>query len=176
MYVPRTTADTLTAAIKDVLIRCSLPLAQCRGQGYDGASNTMGHLRGVSTQIRAEETTAISVHCLAHSLNLCLQDVAKKCVSVRNALDIVMEICRLIRYSPKPMLVFEQCKQDMSIPGTSLRPLCPTRWTVRTAAIEAVLRNYPALLEALETISNESHDDYGRRANGFLAQLLFLYC
>ena len=59
----------------------------------------------------------------------------------------------------------------MSIPGTSLRPLCPTRWTVRTEAIEAVLRNYPALLDALETISNESHDDYGRRANGILAQL-----
>ena len=164
-------ADTLTTAIKDVLIRCSLPLAQCRGQGYDGASNMMGHLHGVATQIRAEETTAISVHCFAHSLNLCLQDVAKKCVSVRNALDIVMEISKLIRYSPKRTLVFEQCKQDMSIPGTSLRPLCPTRWTVKTAAIEAVLRNYPALLEALETISNESHDDYGRRANGILAQL-----
>ena len=50
VHVPRTTADTLTAAIKDVLIRCSLPLAQCRGQGYDGASNMMGHLHGVATQ------------------------------------------------------------------------------------------------------------------------------
>ena len=42
---------------------------------------------------------------------------------------------------------------------------------MRTAAIDAVLRNYPALLEAMETISSESHDDYGRRANGILAQL-----
>ena len=171
VHVPRTTAITLTIAIKDVLIRCALPLTQCRGQSYDGASNMMGHLHGVATQIQTEETTAISVHCLAHSLNLCLQDAAKKCVPVRNALDIVMEISKLIRYSPKRTLVFEQCKQDMSIPGTSLRPLCPTRWTVRTAAIDAVLRNYPALLETLETISSESHDDYGRRANGILAQL-----
>ncbi len=38
VHVPRTTASTLTAAIKDVLVRCALPLAQCRGQGYDGAS------------------------------------------------------------------------------------------------------------------------------------------
>ena len=71
VHVPRITADTLTAAIKDVLIRCSLPLAQCRGQAYDGASNIMGHLRGVATQIQVEQSTAISVHCLAHSLNLC---------------------------------------------------------------------------------------------------------
>ena len=81
----------------------------------------MGHLRGVATQIKAEEATAISVYCLAHSLNLCLQDVARKCSPVRNALDMVMEISRLIEYST---LVFEQ---DMSIPGTSLRPLCPTQ-------------------------------------------------
>ena len=42
---------------------------------------------------------------------------------------------------------------------------------MRTAAIDSVLRNYPALLEALDNISNESHDDYGRRANGILTQL-----
>ena len=130
VHVPRTTSNTLTMAIKDVLVRCALPLAQCRGQGYDGASNMMGHLRGVATQIQAEEAAAISVHCLAHCLNLCLQDTAKKCVSVRNALDIVMEISKLIRYSPKRTLVFEQCRQDLSISGASLRPLCPTRWTV----------------------------------------------
>ena len=171
VHVPRTTADTLTAAIKDVLIRCALPLTQCRSQGYDGASNMIGHLRGVATQIKAEEATAISVHCLAHSLNLCLQDVARKYSPVRNALDMVMEISRLIKYSPTRTLVFEQCKQDMSIPGTSLRPLCPTRSTVRTAALQAVLRNYPALLEALETIGNELYDDYGRRANGIHTQL-----
>ena len=42
---------------------------------------------------------------------------------------------------------------------------------MRIPGIEAVLRNYPSLLEALQTISNELQDDYGRRANGILAQL-----
>ena len=42
---------------------------------------------------------------------------------------------------------------------------------VMIMAVDAVLRNYPALLEALKTISNESLDDYGRRANGILTQL-----
>ena len=79
-------------SIKDVLVRCALPLAQCRGQGYHGALNMMGHLRRVATQIRAEEAAAISVHCLAHYLNLCLQDTTKECVPVRNALEIVIEI------------------------------------------------------------------------------------
>ena len=36
-------------AIKNVLIRCSLPLSKCQGQDYDGASVMMGHLTGVAT-------------------------------------------------------------------------------------------------------------------------------
>ena len=129
IHVPSTTSATLTASIKDILIRCILPLSNCRGQAYDGASNMMGHLRGVATQLECEEPSALRVHCFAHCLNLCLQDVAKKCQPIRNALDNVMELSQLIRYSPKRSLVFKQCKEELSPEGTGLRPLCLTRWT-----------------------------------------------
>jgi len=82
-----------------------------------------------------------------------------------------MELSQLIRYSPKRSLVFQQCKEELSPEGTGLRPLCPTRWTVRTGAFNAVLKNYAAILQALQEISEQSHDDYGRRANGLLSQL-----
>ncbi len=59
----------------------------------------------------------------------------------------------------------------MSIPETGLRPLWPTGWTVRTVAIEVVLKNYAAIVETMEEISRLSHDDYGRRAGGILAIL-----
>ena len=143
VHVPDTTASTLTAIIKYVLIRCVLPLDNCRGQAYDGASNMMGHLTGVATQIQNEYPAALRVHCFAHCLNLCLQDAAKKCKPIRTALDNVMELSQLIRYSPKCTVVFQQCKQELSIGGVGLRPLCPTRWTVWTGAIDAVLKNYP---------------------------------
>ena len=171
VHVPDTTSATLTSVIKDVLIRCVLPLDHCRGQAYDGASNIMGHLTGVAKQLQSEHPAAIKVHCLAHCLNLCLQDAAKKCQPIRSALDNIMELSQLIRYSPKRTLVFQQCKQELSIGGTGLRPLCPTRWTVRTGAINAVLKNYPALLQALQTIAETCYDDYGRRANGLHTQL-----
>ena len=171
VHVLQTTADSLTAAIKDVLIRCILPLSNCRGQAYDGASNMMGHLRGVATQIMTSEPTAIKVHCFAHCLNLCLQDVTRNCQPIKAALDLTTEISQLIMRSPKRSLVFDQCKNDLSPQHTGLRPLCPTRWTVRTCAIDAILKNYSALLEALEIINAESHDDYGRRAGGVLSLL-----
>lgn len=35
-------SDALVATLKDVLLRMSLKLTQCRGQCYDGASNMTG--------------------------------------------------------------------------------------------------------------------------------------
>ena len=76
--LPNTTFETLFAVVKDILIRCALPLAQCRGQAYDGASNKQGKRNGLVTRIKREVPAALSVHCFAHSLNLCLQDVARQ--------------------------------------------------------------------------------------------------
>ena len=54
-------------------------------------------------------------------------------------------------------------------PGSkTLKPLCPTRWTVRTAAISAVLSNYTVLRAALDDINTYTHDDYGCKAGGLL--------
>lgn len=59
-----TDASTLSFAIKDVLLRASLPLAQCVGQAYDGASNMAAHLSGVAKRIVDEAPWAMFVHCM----------------------------------------------------------------------------------------------------------------
>ena len=50
-----------------------------------------GHLSGVATRIQKEQPKAHYVHCVAHCLNLCLQDLGKKCACIRNALGIATE-------------------------------------------------------------------------------------
>ena len=40
--VSKTDSSTLFTVMKDILCRCSLPLALCRGQAYDGAANMSG--------------------------------------------------------------------------------------------------------------------------------------
>ena len=119
--------------------------ASFRVQAYDGASNMSGHIRGVTARLKQEESAALHVHCLAHSLNLCLQDAARVCSPIRDCLHLVMELVQLIKWSPKQTSLFEQLKTEMT-PGTrDLRPLCPTRWTVRTGAIHAVIENYSTI-------------------------------
>ena len=104
---PNNTAKMIFGIIKDVLIRCSLPICSCRGQAYDGASNMQGIRSGVATRFCSEVPAALSVHCFAHNLNLCLQDASKKLVYIRDSLFIVREISKLIHYSPKRLHLFQ---------------------------------------------------------------------
>ena len=83
--LPTTTAATLSIVIKDMLTCCCLPLALCRGQAYDGAATMQGKRSGIATHICNEIPAALPVHCLAHSLNLCLQDPARKVMCMRDA-------------------------------------------------------------------------------------------
>ena len=48
---------------------------------------------------------------------------------------------------------------------------CPTRWTVRAGAIDAILKNYCVLIETSEEIHETTRDEYGLKARGFLHSL-----
>ena len=53
-------SDTIVLVIKDILIRINLSFDNCRGQTYDGASNTMKKKSGVSAQILSEKQKAVA--------------------------------------------------------------------------------------------------------------------
>ena len=52
VQLPDTKAETLFGTLKDVLIRCFLPIVLCRGQAYDGASNMSGIRNGVQALVK----------------------------------------------------------------------------------------------------------------------------
>ncbi len=169
--VPKTDSATLTTFIKDSLIRFALPLSQCRGQAYDGASNMSGNISGVAAQIQQAEPTAVYVHCLAHCTNLCLQTVGKKIAAVREALDLTMELSKFIYFSTKRSTLFVSLQAQLSPGAPTLKPLCPTHWTVRTRALEAVLSNYTVLTAALIEIHEGGRDVYALKAGGYLTAM-----
>ena len=129
-----------------------------------------GRKFGVAARISQEKPAAIPVHCLAHNLNLCLQDTSKQIVILRDAIELCREIYKLIEFSPKRSFLFSSNLSTKGC-GTNLKPLCPTRWTVRTAAIDAILKDYVVLMETLQDIYSTTHDEYGLKAHGFLHSL-----
>ena len=124
----------------------------------------------VATQIQPEVPSAIPVHCLAHCLQLLWQEADRKCRSLGEALELEKKIVKLVKLSPKRSTLFAQNLENYE-GGETLKPLCPTRWTVRTAAFSAVLEDYVVLPQTMEDLSDTTHDEYGLRANGVLSSL-----
>ncbi len=157
-------------ALKNALLALGLQFENCRGQGYDGASNFQGHLTGVGRRFEDNFPSAIPVHCLAHCINLSVQQVAHKVKSIKEGLNFAMDMIQLIKLSPKREVVLEKVKQqqELSSNASKVKSLCPTRWTARTGAMQAIIDNYVPLRETME-ISSQGMDDCSRRANGMLS-------
>ena len=171
IQLTKTDSATIFSTLKDVLICCILPVSMCRGQAYDGAENMSGRIRGVATRFKKEQPAALYVHCLAHSLNLCLQDVSRSCNSVHDSSQLVMEIIKLVKFSPKHTTLFNTIESQLSPKTRNLKPLCPTRWTVCTGAISTILDNCEALFATLDEVNASGRDEYAMKAGGFGRQL-----
>ena len=52
----------------------------------------------------------------------------------------------------------------------TVKSLCATRWTARTSAIEAVIKDYSLLMETMAQINSTAHE-YGLKAGGILSSL-----
>ena len=165
-----TTSQSLTDIIKDTLVRCSLSLSDLRGQCYDGASNMKGIHNGVQARIGELQPLALYVHCCNHSLNLALQDTARDVPLVRNALQYVHDTAKVLKTSKRKSEFLDIVQEMDDVPCMTPKTLCPTRWTVRAAAILSILATYPAVLEMLERLG-ASGTDIASTAAGLFAQL-----
>ena len=175
--VPAINADTLTSAIKDVLLRMNLAMARIRGQCYDGASSMRGARTGVAKQIKDAEARALYTHCYGHSLNLAVGDAIKASKLMSSALDTTYEIVKLVKYSPKRELLFKELKKecgtnhgDSVTPG--VRALCPTRWTVRADSLSAIVLNYSTLQSTWDNALEVARDSESKaRIHGVSSQM-----
>ena len=114
----------------------------------------LGKRSGVAAQIERVQPKAIETHCHGHSLNLSVKDAAKSNRLVNDVLDIVVEITKLIKFSPKTEQFLGVVKENFEIDNDdsleqndSLVKLCTTCWTVRANAFNKVINDFGPLLE-----------------------------
>jgi len=167
-----TNSIALFTLITNVLTKFGLAISDCRGQCYDGAANVSGHISGLQKRIVELENRAIYVHCVAHTLNLVVQDAMLKIDKSRDFLSMIKSIIVFVRSSPKRQAIFNtlQAEQDI-INCKTLRPFCPTRWCMRIKSLKTLYDNYAVLIEFLHNISKEKNEN-GAKASGYSKQLL----
>lgn len=71
LHTDRITGEVLACKLKGALVGYGISLQDCRGQGYDGASN-MSSAGGVQGLLLAENSKAVYIHCNSHILNMCI--------------------------------------------------------------------------------------------------------
>jgi hypothetical protein len=99
------------------------------------------------------------------------QDAVSLVAECRDSLNLAKDAINFIRESPKRMNCFIAIQTDSNM---SLRPVCPTRWTMRVSSVESMMQNYDSLV-ALFTEMSEGSDCTGEarsKANGYLKQFM----
>ena len=89
-----------------------------------------GCTSGTAKQIFEVEPREVLTYCYMYglALNLVASDALKQCKVMRDALDTIQEIIKLIKYLPGREEIFQTLKENSpaeTSPG--IRVLCPTR-------------------------------------------------
>ena len=83
-----------------------------------------------------------------------------------------MEICKLIKFSPKREGILSSIKADIHMDTPGIKMLCPTRWTVQGESFERIKDNYEALMLEWDICLEERLDTEMRaRIIGVKAQM-----
>ncbi|MGH0123797.1 UNVERIFIED_CONTAM: hypothetical protein FKN15_066837 [Acipenser sinensis] len=169
-----TTGETLTTLFLNHLQQSNLNPSNLVGQGYDGAGNMSGKIRGVQARIREKYPSAAYVHCRKHSLNLAITH-STRIPLVRNPLNTVQEIVAFVTASPKRM----QCFLDKSDTKQRLQKFSDTRWSQHDACLSTVIMNYEnvfATIDHLKTDTDHKCSDTAVSIAKAMESFEFLVC
>ncbi|KAE9523127.1 hypothetical protein AGLY_016468, partial [Aphis glycines] len=117
------------------------------GQCYDGASVMAGHLTGLQARVKDVAPNAIFTHCLAHRLNLVLQNGCNMSSKCRIFFANLTGISAFFHNSTSRTNVVD------SIVGKRIPQFVQTRWSSRSKILNLLVNEWPNFITVFDTIS-----------------------
>ena len=71
-----------------------------------------------------------------------------------------MWLSKIFKYSAKKKAMLLKLKCELAPGNPGVKPLCPTRWTVRAESLRSVITNYGVILTVLEGILEEYRGNF----------------
>ena len=153
------TGEALAKNIEDTLEEINLPLENCRGQGYDGASAMSSNTVGVAGRILSKNPKVLYVHCSSHRLNLIVSK-ACKLTPVIQMLGLAQKITTFFSPSPQRMHVLRQKIEEIGLKRKKLIAPSTTRWVERIAALDGIVEAFEAICDSLEHMTANKDGDF----------------
>lgn len=141
------TGEDIAELIRATLKKHNIPLMDCRGQGYDNASNMSGRYKGVQSHLLRDNSLATFSPCGLHSLNLSGVQAAECCPEVITFFGSIQKLYNIFSSSPQRWSIL---KNNI---GCSLHSMSTTRWSARVDCVKPFAAHMPGLLKAIDDIS-----------------------
>jgi hypothetical protein len=171
----RADAPGVTAAIKTVLssvgIDESVMGKKLVSLGCDGAAVMVGTKGGVGTLLKGIQPSMITVHCLAHRLELAYRDAVKKCSLYNSMITLLMGLYYLYHNSPLQRNCLKSAFTALKQKPTMPTRVGGTRWVGHLlSAIENYQKAKEAIAYHLESLKDDKSfkGDARAKATGYL--------
>lgn len=157
------TSENLYRVIDEILHKFNYE-QKLIGQCYDGASVMSGHLNGLQKKIKDKAPQAVFVHCLAHRLNLVLQQSFLKITKCRIFFASISGI---------PSFFHHSGKRSYALTSSGARRIpsnAETRWSSHSKILNVIVEDWDKLKEVFEMLINNEQSDSKtiNTARGFL--------
>ena len=140
------------------------------GLATHGASTMRGCKNGLAARLTRVVPGLLSIHCIAHDLQLAILDAAKDLDYMRKFDDTLKSLFKYYQNSSRRLRGLELAAQEIGMAGAlkKLTKVKTLRWAAsEKRAVEALLADWKAVVAHLEE-EVEERTDTGAAAQGFL--------
>ena len=163
------TGKSLSTDILELLKENEIEIENCRAQSYDNASNMSGKYSGLQACIKKENTLAVYVPCVGHSLNLVGECSMNEALHAINFFGLLQNLYVFFSSSTHRWDVLKH-------ENSTLTSLSATRWSCKADATNAITKNFDGVYNALKVLSEDStqKSDTRREALSLLKKIIKL--
>ncbi|WAR15708.1 ZN862-like protein [Mya arenaria] len=166
-------AQAITQIIIKTLTDFELETSRLAFFVSDGASVMTGRKNGVAAKLGAEvNSDMISIHCICHRLALACTDTLEEAAYFKQVQLFLVQLWKLFENSPKKLAVYFKAQTNIkSLQFTTdksrvkasrrLKKTCQTRWLSFNSSVQAILKEYPAVLQALNELQSSDSASLG---------------
>lgn len=140
-------------AVLETLAIFDIEILDMRGQSYDNAANMRGIYKGLQARIQRENPLADYVPCAGHGLNIIGSNAAKSCPEAVKFFDLTENLYNFFSKSPDRWKILQTVFSRTKI---TLKSLSATRWSARADAVDALVKSWQEIYEALKSIERNS--------------------
>lgn len=147
---------TLFDFLKSIGFSDVLLQEQLIGFCSDGASNMIGHFRGLATLMARDYPLLSTFHCMAHRLELAIKNAVADVNCMSHFSDLIDSIYRVYSVSPKSQREIDAVAESLSVELLKVRKIFDLRWIFSSfTALRALWRNLPALYKHFSLCSTD---------------------